>query len=180
MEGSHTKLKQTLINVDITKSVEDQPVPLHNRWHPDIPPVASTEPGTIFRVECVDWTGGYVKNNDSAEDIKSIDLNMVHYLSGPIRVEGAEPGDLLLVELLDMGALPGNEWGFTGIFDKNNGGGFLTDDYPDAAKAIWDFEGKYAVSRHIPGVRFTGYIHPGLIGCAPDHELLEKWTTREE
>lgn len=55
----------------------------------------------------------------------------------------------------------------------------MTNEYPNAAKAIWNFEGRTAVSRHVPGVRFTGYIHPGLIGCAPSKELLEKWTARE-
>ena len=49
-----------------------------------------------------------------------------------------------------------------------------------AAKAIWDFEGVYASSRHIPGVRFAGVSHPGLIGTAPSKEMLEKWNTREK
>jgi formamidase len=84
-------------------------------------------------------------------------------LSGPIWVNGAEPGDILVVDILDIGALQGDEWGFTGIFDKNNGGGFLTDHFPNPAKAIWDLEGIYTKSRHIPGVRFAGITHPGLI-----------------
>jgi hypothetical protein len=42
----------------------------------------------------------------------------------------------------------------------SNGGGFLTDHFPNAAKAIWDFDGVYCSSRHIPGVRFAGIIHP--------------------
>jgi acetamidase/formamidase len=37
----------------------------------------------------------------------------VHYLSGPIAVNTAEPGDLLKVELLNLGPLEGDEWGFT-------------------------------------------------------------------
>ena len=108
-----------------------------------------------------------------------VDLTVVHVLSGPIWVNGAEPGDILVVELLDIGALQGDEWGFTGIFDKKNGGGFLTDHYPDPAKAIWDFQGIYTSSRHIPGVTFAGITHPGLIGCAPSHELLATWNKRE-
>jgi formamidase len=85
-----------------------------------------------------------------------VDLTRVHYLSGPIRVcdaEGrpAQPGDLLAVELSNLGALPGDEWGFTGSFDRDNGGGFLTDHFPAATKAIWHFDGIYASSRHIPG-----------------------------
>jgi len=110
---------------------------------------------------------------------KNIDLTQVHYLSGPIKVAAAEPGDLLKVELLDLGPLDGDEWGFTGTFAKENGGGFLTDHYPKATKAVWNFEGIYAQSRHIPGVRFAGLIHPGLIGTAPSHELLELWNKRE-
>ena len=143
------------------------------------------------------------------------------------------PGDLLVVEMMELGPLPGDEWGFTGTFDRDNGGacvsrctprarnrahpgprqsvgssasacgvqmqrrlrartsgsrvplpssagGFLTDHFPAASKAIWNFEGLYCQSRHIPGVRFPGLIHPGLIGTAPSAELLEIWNTREK
>ncbi len=168
-----------LVPVDLIKSPEMQPVPLHNRWHPDIPAAATVDPGTKFRMECLDWTGGQIKNDDCANDIRDVDLNKVHYLSGPIAVKGAEPGDLLVVDILDIGALEDSHWGFSGIFAQNNGGGFLTEYFPDAAKAIWDFDGIFATSRHIPGVKFAGIIHPGLIGCAPSHELLAKWNKRE-
>lgn len=47
------------------------------------------------------------------------------------------------------------------------------------AKAIWDFEGIYCSSRHIPGVKFAGLIHPGILGCAPSHEVLKTWNDRE-
>jgi formamidase len=108
-------------------------------------------------------------------------------LSGPIAVEGAEPGDLLIVDILDLGPVPqevgdapGQGWGYTGIFARHNGGGFLTDHYPDAYKAIWDFHGQVATSRHLPGVRFTGITHPGLFGTAPSQELLGRWNAREQ
>lgn len=168
-----------LIEADVKKLPWEQDIPVHNRWHPDIPAVASVSEGEIFRVECIDWTGGQVKDSDTSDDIKNIDLTQVHYLSGPIAVENAEPGDLLKVEFLGLGPLDGDEWGFTGTFAKENGGGFLTDHYPNASKAIWDFEGIYAKSRHIPGVRFAGLIHPGLIGTAPSMELLKIWNKRE-
>jgi formamidase len=96
-------------------------------------------------------------------------------LSGPIEIEGAEPGDLLVVDILDLGPCqapqergdaPGQGWGYTGVFAKANGGGFLTDHFPDAYKAIWDFHGQDATSRHLPGVRYTGITHPGLFGTA--------------
>jgi formamidase len=75
--------------------------------------------------------------------------------------------------------LGSSEWGFTGIFDKKNGGGFLTNHYPRAGKAIWHFEGEFARSRHIPKVRIPSLIHPGLIGTAPSADLLDEWNRRE-
>lgn len=170
---------ETLIKVDTKSSPVGQEV-IHNRWHPDIPMVAWVNPGDEFRIECVDWTGGQIKPDDSATDIKIVDLSKVHYLSGPIGVRGAEPGDLLVVDILDVGVLADSQWGFTGIFAKENGGGFLTNHYPDARKAIWNFSGIYANSRHIPGVEFAGIMHPGLIGCLPSKELLATWNEREK
>ena len=105
----------TLIKVDLAAPATDHDV-IHNRWHPDIPIVSWVEPGAQFRVECIDWTGGQIKNDDSALDVKIVDLSKVHYLSGPIGVKGAEPGDLLVVDILDVGVLPDYQWGFTGIF----------------------------------------------------------------
>jgi formamidase len=190
-------MPKKLISVDLTKAPWEQETPLHNRWHPDIPPVAKVAQGEKFRVECIDWTGGQIKNNDCSDDVKSVDLLQVHYLSGPVEVDGAEPGDLLKVKLLELGPLDGDEWGFTGTFAKENGGGklyffettiassyspysnpflrivfaphagFLTDHFPKATKACWDIDGIYCTSRHIPGVKFPGLIHPGLIGTAP-------------
>lgn len=170
---------ETLISVDTTISPTEQPQ-IHNRWHPDIPMTSWVKPGDQFRVECIDWTGGQIADNDSATDIKNVDLTQVHYLSGPIGVEGAEPGDLLQVDILDVGVRPNSAWGFTGLFAKENGGGFLTEHYPDARKACWGFSGIYANSRHIPGVEFAGIMHPGLIGCLPSRALLETWNTREK
>ncbi len=173
-------MPKTLIKIDLKKTCAEQEIPGHNRWHPDIPAVVSVKPGDSFRIECKDWTDGQIKNNDDPADVKDVELSVVHVLSGPINVEGVEPGDILVVDILDIGCLQGDEWGFTGIFARENGGGFLTDHYPKAAKAIWDIQGIYASSRHIPGVRFAGLSHPGLIGCAPSAELLGKWNKREK
>ncbi len=170
---------KTLVKLDMNKKPWEQDGMIHNRWHPDIPMIAMVKPGDEFRVETMDWTGGQIGNNDSANDVRDVDLTQVHYLSGPIGVEGAEPGDLMVVDILDVGTLDDYQWGFNGLFSKQNGGGFLTDHYPDARKSIWDFHGIYTTSRHVPGVKFAGIMHPGLIGCLPSRELLEKWNKRE-
>lgn len=163
----------------------------------------------MVKIECVDWTGGQIGNNDSADDMKNIDLTKIHYLTGPFEIETAEPGDVLVVEIQDVQPFQEQPWGFTGVFDRNNGGGFLAEIYPNAwvtylshylfspcftslparrlttaffhssAKAIWDFEGIFCSSRHIPHVRFPGLIHPGILGCAPSAEILAEWNRRE-
>ncbi|KAI1491728.1 formamidase [Biscogniauxia mediterranea] len=152
---------------------------IHNRWHPDIPFAGTIKDGETVKIECLDWTGGQIGNNDSADDIRNVDLTRIHYLTGPFEIEGAQPGDLLLVEIMDVQPFEDQPWGFTGIFDKTNGGGFLDEIYPSAAKAIWDFEGIYCTSRHIPHVKFAGLIHPGILGCAPSASVLATWNARE-
>ena len=172
-------MTDTLIKIDLNKSPYEHDN-IHNRWHPDIPMVATVKPGDDFIVECFDWTGGQIKNDDDAADVRDVDLSQVHFLSGPVGVDGAEPGDLLVVDILDIGAFPESEWGFNGFFSRNNGGGFLTDHFPEAQKSIWDINGMMTSSRHIPGVEFAGLVHPGLIGCLPSKEMLDEWNTREK
>ncbi|MDX6752176.1 formamidase [Geminicoccaceae bacterium 1502E] len=173
-------MPETIIRVDMKKDPREQDQLPHNRWHPDIPAVVNTRPGQDFRVEIMDWTGGQIRNDDNASDIRDVDLSRCHHLFGPIHVDGAEPGDLLVVDVLDIGPFQGHEWGYNGIFTPQNGGGFLTDLFPEARKSIWDFHGIFATSRHVPGVRFAGITHPGLIGTAPSHELLARWNKREQ
>ena len=171
-------MPETIVKVDLKASPYDNDM-IHNRWHPDIPMVAMVKPGDDFIVECVDWTGGQIKDNDDASDVRDVDLTKVHFLSGPIGVEGAEPGDLMVVDILDIGTLKDSLWGFNGFFSKQNGGGFLTEHFPEAQKTIWDISGMFTHSRHVPGVNFAGLIHPGLIGCLPSRELLNEWNARE-
>jgi len=148
-------MPDTLVKVDLSQSAYENEM-IHNRWHPEIPMMATVKPGADFIIECYDWTGGFIKNDDSADDVRDIDLSIVHFLSGPVGVEGAEPGDLLVVDFLDIGAFPHNAWGFNGFFSKQNGGGFLTEHFPQAQKSIWDFHGMFTTSRHGPACGSPG------------------------
>ncbi|KAM0127849.1 hypothetical protein ACHAPC_008077 [Botrytis cinerea] len=149
---------RNICKVSLDEPAESQPK-LHNRWHPDIPFADTIKNGETVKIECVDWTGGQIKNDDSADDVKNVDLTKIHYLSGPFEIETAEPGDVLLVEIMDVQPHQEHPWGL--------------------AKAIWDFEGIYCSSRHIPHVKFPGLIHPGILGCAPSAEVLATWNKRE-
>lgn len=180
-------MPKQLFPLDSTKPFTEQEKMGHNRWHPDIPPMVTVKPGDSFRADVREWFDGSIKNDDSADDVRDAPISKVHPLSGPFAVEGAEPGDLLIVDLLNIGPIPqessgpmaGQGWGYTGVFPKTNGGSFLVDQFPDAYKAVWDFQGTVATSRHIPGVAFTGNTHSGLMGTAPSAEMLARWNKRE-
>jgi len=129
----------------------------HNRWHSDLPFLATVQPGEEIIIETLDFLDAQIHNDDDPSDVRDIDLTRAHPLTGPFEIAGAEPGDLLVVDLLDI--TPVTAVGFSGIFAKNNGGGFLAEYFPDADKAIWDLKGLYTTSRHVPGVRFAGLTH---------------------
>ncbi|WP_369052774.1 formamidase [Kineococcus terrestris] len=180
-------MPEVVFPLDSTKRFTEQEKLGHNRWHPDIPAQVHVKRDSTFRVHCREWFDGAIRNDDSADDVRDAPLSTVHVLSGPIAVEGAKPGDLLVVDIVDVGPIPqedsgplaGQGWGYTGIFATRNGGGFLTEQFPDAYKVVWDFRGQTATSRHVPGVSFTGIVHPGLMGTAPSRELLARWNARE-
>jgi formamidase len=155
----------------------EQPELGHNRWHPDIPFLGNVAPGEEIVIESLDFLDAQIHDDDGIDDVRDVDLTRAHPLTGPFYVDGAEPGDLLVIDLLDI--KPITPVGFSGVFAKGNGGGFLDAHFPDAAKAIWDLKGLYATSRHIPGVRIAGLTHPGLMGTLPSHELLAEWNRRE-
>lgn len=91
---------------------------------------AASEHITLNNNRSSDFQTGQIKNDDSANDVRDVDLTRVHYLTGPFEVETAEPGDILLVDIQDVQPLQDEPWGFTGVFARENGGGFLDDFYP--------------------------------------------------
>src|SRR4051794_8110969 len=62
---------KTLIEIDLNESPYKNEM-IHNRWHPDIPIIAWVKPGEDFVVQTYDWTGGFIQNNDSADDVRDI------------------------------------------------------------------------------------------------------------
>jgi len=80
---------------------------------PYTPPVATVRPGEVVEIETWDAFGGVVKPGQTFTEAmaKGVKLH-VNTVTGPIEVEGAEPGDTLVVEILDI-ELP--EWGATAI-----------------------------------------------------------------
>lgn len=77
-----------VVPIDLKKKPWEQKLPLHNRWHPYIPPVATVNTDEVFRVEMVDWTGGAIKDDNSALDLKLLDLSTVSIqMPSPLNLE---------------------------------------------------------------------------------------------
>lgn len=87
------------IRVDRSKTLAEEPGTGHNRWHPDVAPVLHCEAGDEVVLETRDAFDGQVSSDASLGTVASPNLDGVHALTGPVYVEGAEPGDLLEVEI---------------------------------------------------------------------------------
>ena len=76
-------MPETLIKVDLKQSPYENEM-VHNRWHPDIPMACWVKPGDDFVLETYDWTGGAIKNDDDASDVRDVDLSTVHCKRPPL------------------------------------------------------------------------------------------------
>jgi|SRR5690625_621192 len=146
----------------------------HNRWHPEIEPRLYCKSGDVVRLETRDALDGQVGPNSTSHTIAfNIDPSRVHPLTGPVFVEGAEPGDLLEVELLDIEHI---DFGYTVAKPQF---GYLRHHFHDHHLTKWDLTQNFATSEQIPGVRIPRDPFLGLVGVAPDYSLLRKATARE-
>ena len=162
------------IEIDRTKLLKDQPGTGHNRWHPDVEPLIDIAPGEELVLEMRDGFGGYVEPGMTSEELMAhADFNSVHAMTGPVWVQGAEPGDLLEVEYLDITT---ETIGFTAIA---TGMGFLRDLFTEPYLVHWNIDEGWATSPQIPGVRVPGAPFTGLAGVAPSHAQVLAWTARE-
>jgi formamidase len=173
------------VRVDYSKTLAEESETGHNRWHPDIPPIVHCDPGDEVILQTRDALDGQAGPEATAEQVGTANLNVVHPLTGPVYVNGAEPGDLLEVEVLEVEP---DRYGFT---VQIPGFGFLRDEFPDPYIAKWTIGGKedtegglgkvgLATSEDLPGVRIPGHPFMGTIGLSPDRALLERTTAREQ
>ena len=163
------------IELDYSKRCGDEPEKGHNRWHPDIPPALEAEPGEEVMLQTRDALDGQLNPSSTADYIRDkLDRNVVHPLTGPVFVKGAEPGDLLEIQILNIE--PGS-FGFTTIISNF---GFLADLYSEPFLVKWSIDGKFAESADLPNVRIPAAPFMGTIGVAPSYKLREEWCRREE
>jgi formamidase len=162
------------IRIDYGRPLTAEPEKGHNRWHPDIPPVVRCRPGDEVVMETRDAFDLQITRNSTPDDVAKANLNVVHPLTGPVYVEGTEPGDVLMCEILEVIA---PEWAFT---VQVPGFGFLREEFPEPWIAIWDLADGWATSEAIPNLRVPGAPFMGTIGLAPSRELMAESVRREQ
>lgn len=162
------------IHLDTTKPLASQADRGHNRWHPDIPPVLHVDPGDEVVLDTLDAGDAQIAPGDTVADLARTSLARLHPLTGPVAVTGAQPGDVLVVEVLECRPAA---FGYT---VQIPGFGFLREQFPTPFLVRWEIDGGRAVSADLPGVTIPGAPFPGTIGVAPSAELLATATAREQ
>jgi acetamidase/formamidase len=110
--------------------------PTHSLWDRTLKPRLHIGPGDEVQIECVDASGGQVTPGMSTAEYLQIDRTKIHALSGPIWVKGAEPGDVLQVDVL---ATRHSGWGWTSVVE---GLGFLKERFREPYLFHWLLEGE--------------------------------------
>ncbi len=140
-----------------------------NRVHPDMPMIASADPGEIvtFRIR-------------NASDVElgpgrppSQALSLIHPVTGPVAIRGARRGDVLAVTILDVEPVG---YGQTEVAPP---AGFASDMGFEPFSVVWKLGHDYATTEALPGVRIPNRGFPGIIMTLPDPEAHTVVAARE-
>jgi acetamidase/formamidase len=148
----------------------------HLGWDNSIAPVARVAPGDSVEFDVSDASGDQLRPSSTVADVATLDFSKVNPVTGPVFVEGAEPGDVLKVTLLSF--VPSG-WGWTANIP---GFGLLADEFTEAALHVWRYDpstlapalfGRWA---KVPLKPFTGTIgvapgEPGLHSIVPPRRV---------
>lgn len=140
----------------------------HVGWNNALPPVLRIEPGAVVEFEVYEASGGQLSPSSKVEDVSTMDFGRINPVTGPVFIEGAEPGDVLKVTLQSFRP---SGWGWTANIP---GFGLLADDFKEPALHLWSYDattlepamfGKWG---KVPLKPFTG-----TIGLAPAEAGLQ-------
>src|SRR6185437_8475334 len=91
-------------------------------------------PGSTIEFECVDSSGGQLTPESTVAAVGTLGFSKINPVSGPIYVEGAEPGDALKVTIESFKP---SGFGWTANIP---GFGLLADDFPEPALNVWKYD----------------------------------------
>jgi formamidase len=147
---------------------------MHNRWHPDLTPIVEVAPGEEIRLETEEGLAGQLTRESTHADVADLHLGLGHPLTGPVYVEGAEPGQVLEVEFLSYES---DDFGDTPVIP---GFGYLADAFTEPYLVKWEIADGVARSAELPGVAIPEELFAGVVGVAPSHERMEAFRRRED
>jgi acetamidase/formamidase len=134
----------------------------HYGWDNSNPPALTVAPGDSVEFAVVDASGGQLDPSSGVADVAALDFGKINPVTGPVYVDGAEPGDALKVTIETFQP---SGWGWTAIIP---GFGLLADQFTEAALNIWKYEADgLAPALYGPGGRVPLKPFCGTIGVAP-------------
>lgn len=138
----------------------------HNRWSRAIPPILTVESGAVIEAYLEEASDRQLTPESTVEDLATLSFDPIHPLTGPVYVEGAEPGDLLAVTLheIELG-----DWGWVANVP---GFGFLSEHFPEPYLRTFEFEPGDTSVGFAPGIRIPLRPFPGVMGVAPDTDSM--------
>ena len=133
----------------------------HSSWSSAIEPLIQVESGAVIEVNTEEASDQQLSLESTVEDIKNLSFDPIHPLTGPVYVEGAEPGDILKVKLhkIELGS-----WGWTGIIP---GFGFLPDEFDEPWIKTYEFDENSNTAAFSDEIAIPLKPFPGVMGVAP-------------
>ncbi len=130
----------------------------HNTWNRAHEPALTVDPGSVVRLEVANASGGQLTAQSRVEDVGRLDFSRINPVTGPVAVRGAEPGDALVVEILDVAL---DDWGWTANIP---GFGLLADEFTEPHLRISRLSARGA--ELLPGLVIPTAGFVGTIGVA--------------
>jgi acetamidase/formamidase len=110
----------------------------HYVWDNSLAPRLTIQSGDTVTFQTRDAADGHFRLESTAADVATLDFRG-HPLTGPVRIEGAKPGDTLQIDILEVQPGP---FGWTALLP---GMGLLSEDFPNPHIHTWDLtDGEYA------------------------------------
>jgi acetamidase/formamidase len=137
---------------------------VHAFWDKSYPPRLEIDPGDTVVFECREAVDGQVTPDSDHEAAANLDFSRIHPLTGPVFVKDAQPGDVLVVDILN---LQHKGWGWNGHLP---GFGLLADDFDFPFVQHWRLEGESCFFRDKDKVEVPYEPFCGVMGVAPEEE----------
>jgi len=148
----------------------------HFGWDNSFVPAETVAPGSTIEFKCHDSSAGQLTPDSTVADVRTLDFGKINPVSGPIYVDGAEPGDALKIQI--EGFTPSG-FGWTANIP---GFGLLADQFEDPALTIWKYDAEtlepalFGKHGRVPLKPFAGTIgcalaEPGLHSIVPPRRV---------